>query len=120
MEQNNISFPEIVSHDDWLDARKKLLAKEKELTRQRDALNAERRRLPMVKIEKEYMFEGPDGQLKLIDLFEDRMQLIVYHFMFNPDWENGCRGDNYGVSVTGERAWELTERMRAWQAGALD
>jgi predicted dithiol-disulfide oxidoreductase (DUF899 family) len=80
----------IVSREEWLAARKALLAKEKELTRQRDALHAERRRLPMVRVDKPYVFDGPDGPVRLVDLFEGRRQLIVYHFMFDPDWEEGC------------------------------
>jgi predicted dithiol-disulfide oxidoreductase (DUF899 family) len=85
-----MSLPDVVSRDEWLAARKELLAKEKELTRRRDALNAERRMLPMVAIEKEYVFEGPDGEASLLDLFEGRRQLIVAHFMFDPSWEDGC------------------------------
>jgi predicted dithiol-disulfide oxidoreductase (DUF899 family) len=85
-----MSLPQVVSEEEWLVARKELLAKEKEATRARDALNAERRRLPMVKIDKEYVFEGPDGKLSLLDLFEGRPQLIIYHFMFSPDWDKGC------------------------------
>src|SRR6267142_1612570 len=81
---------EIVSEAEWLVARKDLLTREKEFTRQRDALSAARRELPMVKIEKEYVFEGPDGQETLADLFAGRSQLIVYHFMFHPDWKEGC------------------------------
>lgn len=90
MIENKIALPEVVSREEWLVARKTLLAKEKEATRARDALNADRRRLPMVKIEKDYVFEGPDGQASLLDLFEGRYQLIIYHFMFGPDWEQGC------------------------------
>jgi predicted dithiol-disulfide oxidoreductase (DUF899 family) len=82
--------PTIVSRNEWLAARKRLLAKEKEFNRQRDALSAERRKLPMVAIEKEYVFEGPDGRRTLADLFESRRQLIVYHFMFDPAWDEGC------------------------------
>jgi predicted dithiol-disulfide oxidoreductase (DUF899 family) len=85
-----MSLPNIVSRDEWLAARMELLAKEKELTRRRDALNVERRMLPMVAIEKEYAFEGPDGDATLLDLFEGRRQLIVVHFMFDPSWEDGC------------------------------
>jgi len=85
-----MSLPEIVTQEEWLAARKELLAKEKELTRQRDALNAERRDLPMVEVDKDYVFEGPDGPARLLDLFEDRPQLIIYHFMFDPSWEDGC------------------------------
>ncbi|SHG72735.1 Predicted dithiol-disulfide oxidoreductase, DUF899 family [Fodinibius roseus] len=90
MSDNKYSFPEIVSREEWTAERKELLKEEKEFTRQRDRLSAKRRKLPMVKIEKEYEFEGPDGKVSLLDLFEDRMQLIVYHFMFDPDWEEGC------------------------------
>jgi predicted dithiol-disulfide oxidoreductase (DUF899 family) len=82
--------PRVVSRGDWLTARKALLAKEKNFSRQRDALNAERRRLPMVRIEKEYVFDTPNGRKRLADLFDDRSQLIVYHFMFGPDWNEGC------------------------------
>jgi predicted dithiol-disulfide oxidoreductase (DUF899 family) len=85
-----MSLPNVVSRDEWLAARKELLAKEKELTRRRDALNVERRMLPMVAIEKEYRFEGPDGAATLLDLFEGRRQLIVAHFMFDPSWDDGC------------------------------
>src|SRR5438128_9555876 len=81
----------VVSPEEWLVARKKLLAKEKEFTRQRDALSAERRKLPMVKIEKEYVFEGPNGRANLRDLFGNHDQLIIYHFMFDPSWEEGCK-----------------------------
>src|SRR5262245_43471174 len=83
-------LPKIVSRAEWLAAREALLIKEKEATRARDKLNAERRRLPMVKIEKEYVFEGPDGKASLLDLFDGRRQLIVYHFMFDPSWDDGC------------------------------
>ena len=90
-EQNNVNRPGIVSQAEWLAARKELLAKEKEFTRQRDALSAERRTLPMVKLEKEYIFEGPNGAASLRDLFERRSQLIIYHFMFDPSWDAGCK-----------------------------
>src|SRR4029453_17241544 len=79
-----------------------LLAKEKELTRRRDALNAERRRLPMVKIEKDYRFQGPDGELTLLDMFEGRRQLIVVHFMFDPSWEDGCPSCTAGADENAE------------------
>ena len=77
-------FPKIVSQKVWQAAHNKLLAKEKAATHARDALAAERRRQPMVEIEKEYVFEGPEGKVALLDLFEGRRQLIVYHFMFAP------------------------------------
>ena len=92
-----MNLPQVVSRDEWLAARKELLAREKELTRQRDALNAERRRLPMVRIEKEYVFEGPDGKASLLDLFEGRRQLIVGHFMFDPSWDEGCPSCSAGA-----------------------
>jgi predicted dithiol-disulfide oxidoreductase (DUF899 family) len=84
------AFPSIVSYDEWLIERKKLLVKEKELTHGRDTVNAERRRLPMVQIEKTYIFSSPGGQVTLLDLFNGHRQLIVYHFMFDPDWQDGC------------------------------
>jgi predicted dithiol-disulfide oxidoreductase (DUF899 family) len=87
-----IAHPPIVSRSEWLEQRKALLVKEKELTRQRDRVNAERRRLPMVKIEKDYLFEGPEGQVRLVDLFAGCRQLLLQHFMFGPDWEQGCVG----------------------------
>jgi predicted dithiol-disulfide oxidoreductase (DUF899 family) len=85
-----MSLPHIVTRDEWLVARKELLAREKELTIARDTLNADRRRLPMVLIDKEYTFDGPQGKVTLIDLFQGRRQLIVQHFMFGPTWEEGC------------------------------
>ena len=87
-----MSLPESASHEDWLAARKELLLREKELTRLNDALNADRRRLPMVRIDKDYTFTGPRGETGLLDLFEGRRQLIVQHFMFDPSWEDGCPG----------------------------
>src|SRR3712207_3299423 len=93
-----MSLPEIVSRDVWLAARKDLLVREKELTRARDRLNAERRMLPMVRVEKDYVFTGPGGaQLRLADLFVGRRQLIVGHFMFDPEWEDGCPSCSAGA-----------------------
>ncbi len=92
-----MSLPETVSRDEWLAARKELLTKEKELTRRRDALNAERRRLPMVEIDKHYAFTGPEGEAGLLDLFQGRRQLIVGHFMFDPSWEDGCPSCSAGA-----------------------
>lgn len=83
--------PRIVSQAEWIAARKSFLAREKEFTRQRDALSAELRKLPMVKVEKEYTFDGPAGQVTLRDLFGKQGQLIVYHFMFDPAWDQGCK-----------------------------
>ena len=86
-----MSLPEIVSRGEWRAARAELLLKEKAATRARDALNAERRGLPMVEVDEEYVFEGGDGKATLFDLFEGRRQLVVYHFMFAPEWDAGCR-----------------------------
>ena len=80
----------IVSRDEWLEARRKLLREEKEFTRLGDELSLKRRQLPWVKVDKEYSFEGPKGKQSLSDLFEDKSQLIVYHFMYGPDWDDGC------------------------------
>jgi predicted dithiol-disulfide oxidoreductase (DUF899 family) len=84
-----VTLPKIASYAEWVAARKELLVKEKEATEQRDRLNAERRELPMVEV-KAYEFDGPDGKVSLLDLFEGRQQLIIYHFMFQPEWEDGC------------------------------
>jgi predicted dithiol-disulfide oxidoreductase (DUF899 family) len=94
----------VVSQQEWLAARKELLAAEKEFTRQRDAISAKRRELPWVKVEKNYVFEGPNGKVPLADLFRDKSQLIVYHFMLGPGWEQGCPscsflGDHFDGSL---------------------
>jgi len=85
-----MSLPRIASRDEWLAARKDLLAAEKDLTARRDALNANRRNLPMVAVDKDYQLEGPQGTVRLLDIFEGRPQLIIYHFMFHPEWDDGC------------------------------
>ncbi|MFD9738606.1 DUF899 domain-containing protein [Umezawaea sp. NPDC059074] len=92
-----MSLPEVVSRDEWLVARKALLAKEKALTRARDALNTERRELPMVRIDKDYVFDGPAGKARLLDLFEGRSQLVLGHFMFDPSWDAGCSSCSAGA-----------------------
>jgi predicted dithiol-disulfide oxidoreductase (DUF899 family) len=97
MKEATMSLPKIATREEWLGARKELLAHEKELTRRRDELSAARRRLPMVEVEKDYVFEGPDGEARLPDLFEGRRQLIIGHFMFHPDWEDGCPSCSAGV-----------------------
>jgi predicted dithiol-disulfide oxidoreductase (DUF899 family) len=94
----------VVSEQDWITARKELLAAEKEFTRQRDAISAKRRELPWVKVTKDYVFDGPTGKVSLAELFRDRSQLIIYHFMLGPDWEHGCPscsylGDHFGGSL---------------------
>jgi predicted dithiol-disulfide oxidoreductase (DUF899 family) len=96
--------PTIASKDEWTAARKRLLAKEKELTRQHDALAAERRKLPMVAITKEYTFQGTQGKRTLAQLFDGKRQLLVYHFMFAPEDDEGCPAcslvaDNFAGSI---------------------
>jgi predicted dithiol-disulfide oxidoreductase (DUF899 family) len=102
MTTKTIPHPQIVSRGQWLAERKELLAHEKELTKHYDRMNAERRRLPMVKIEKDYVFDGPGGKASLKDLFEGRHQLIVYHFMFDPTWDKGCSGCTGFVAALGD------------------
>jgi predicted dithiol-disulfide oxidoreductase (DUF899 family) len=87
-----VAHPKIASRAEWLAARKELLAHEKDVTKHRDRVNAARRRLPMVRLDKAYVFDGPGGKRTLLDLFAGKRQLIVYHFMFGPEWENGCPG----------------------------
>lgn len=86
---------QVVSRAEWLEARKGLLAREKEFTRLRDEINAERLALPWVAVDKDYLFETPAGKKSLVDLFDGRSQLVVYHFMFGPDWEAGCPGCSF-------------------------
>ena len=97
-----IPHPRVASQEQWLAERTKLLADEKELTKHYDRVNAERRRLPMVKIEKNYFFEGPNSKPSLKDLFEGRRQLIVYHFMFDLTWDKGCSGCTGFVDALGD------------------
>ncbi|MEV6117974.1 DUF899 domain-containing protein [Streptomyces sp. NPDC052109] len=85
-----MSFPEIVSRERWRAAREELLRKEEAASRARAALAEERRRLPMVEVDSEYVFEGGDGKVTLLGLFEGRAQLVVHHFMFAPEWQTGC------------------------------
>ena len=85
-----MSAHRVVSHDKWVEARKKLLALEKSFTRERDALSKKRRELPWEKVGKEYVFDGPEGKESLADLFAGKSQLVVYHFMFGTDWKEGC------------------------------
>jgi predicted dithiol-disulfide oxidoreductase (DUF899 family) len=93
-----MSLPRIATHDEWEAQMKALLVKEKDLTRRRDALSVERRNLPMVEIEKDYVFDGPKGEVRLLDMFEGRTQLIIYHFMFDPEWEDGCSSCTAGTN----------------------
>lgn len=114
---------QIVSHDEWIAARRRFLDKEKAFTRLRDELSRERRELPWELVQKEYAFEGDQGRETLADLFGKRSQLIVYHFMYDPDWEIGCRGcsfwaDNFNgvVPHLGQRDVALVAVSRAPQA----
>ena len=86
---------QVVSKDEWITARKRLLSKEKEFTRLRDELSRERRELPWERVDKQYVFETATGPQALPDLFEGRQQLVVYHFMFAPEWENGCKSCSF-------------------------
>ncbi len=90
MSQSTVDHPKVVSQAEWVAARKELLAKEKSLTRQRDALAEERNKLPWVKVDKKYEFETAGGKKTLAELFGGASQLAIYHFMFGPDWEQGC------------------------------
>ena len=101
MATETIPSPPVASREAWLTQRKKLLLHEKELTKHRDQVAAERRKLPMVRVEKDYVFEGPGGTRHLRDLFGDQRQLIVYHFMFDPSWEKGCPGCTGYVDALG-------------------
>jgi predicted dithiol-disulfide oxidoreductase (DUF899 family) len=92
-----MAFPDVVTREEWLEARKRLLVTEKQAVRERDALNTERRRLPMVRIEREYVLEGPAGKVSLTGLFGDSRQLIVQHVMFGPDWDAACPGCTAGI-----------------------
>lgn len=94
----------VTTREEWLKARIALLAKEKELTRQKDELARERRELPWVKVDKDYVFDSAEGRVSLKDLFGERSQLIVYHFMFDPEWSQGCKScslvaDHYDPSI---------------------
>ena len=100
----------VVSRDEWLIARKDLLTREKELTRLRDEVSRHRRELPWVKIDKDYVFDGPDGKETLADLFDGRSQLIVYHFMLGPGWEEGCKSCSYLADHFDGANWHLPHR----------
>src|SRR5947208_3038633 len=100
----------VVSRDEWLVARKDLLTREKELTRLRDEVSRHRRELPWVKIDKKYVFDGQDGRKTLADLFDGRSQLIVYHFMLGPGWEEGCKSCSYLADHFDGANWHLPHR----------
>src|SRR5437868_7345860 len=110
MSARTVDSPKVVSQEEWLVARKKLLAKEKQLTRQRDAVAAERRQLPWVKVEKNYIFDSPSGGKTLADLFDGRSQLIIYHFMFGPDWQEGCPSCSFNMDHTDGALVHLAQR----------
>ncbi len=105
--------PPVVSEAEWREQRVALLAEEKELTKHRDRVNAKRRRLPMVKVTKEYLFESPTGKRSLEDLFEGKHQLVVYHFMFDPSWDEGCGSCTGFVDALGDLSM-LVERDTAF------
>jgi len=100
----------VVSREEWLEARRALLQKEKELTRLKDKLSAERRQLPWIKIEKEYVFDTPQGKKTLSELFQNKSQLIVYHFMFGPGWQEGCVGCSFGSDHTDAALQHLLQK----------
>lgn len=102
MTKGGIPHPKIVPQGEWLAGRKRLLAHEKALTMRYDRVSAERRRLPMVKIEKDYIFDGPNGRRRLKSLFGGSRQLIIYHFMFDPEWEKGCPACTGYVDALGD------------------
>jgi predicted dithiol-disulfide oxidoreductase (DUF899 family) len=105
-----IAVPEVVSRAEWLEARKKLLLVEKSYSRQGDALAAERRNLPWVRVERDYVFEAPGGNQSLADLFDGRSQLIVQHFMFGPGWKEGCPSCSYMADHVGGALVHLAHR----------
>ncbi|MFN0113605.1 MAG: DUF899 domain-containing protein [Paracoccaceae bacterium] len=102
--------PHTVSREDWNAARKALLAEEKAFTRARDALSAKRRELPWVRVETDYRFDGPDGPQSLADLFDGRSQLIVYHFMYGPGWEQGCKSCSFWADNFNDIIIHLNQR----------
>jgi len=110
MSTSKVENPKIVSRTEWIAARKKLLAKEKQHTREGDALAAERRQLPWIKVEKNYVFDSPSGKKTLADLFDGRSQLIVYHFMFGPEWKEGCPSCSFNMDHTDGALVHLAQR----------
>jgi predicted dithiol-disulfide oxidoreductase (DUF899 family) len=109
-DSNEINPAKVVSESEWLVARKDLLTREKQLTRLRDEVSRHRRELPWIKIEKQYVFDGPKGKVTLADLFEGRSQLVVYHFMFGSDWEEGCKSCSYLADHFDGANWHLPHR----------
>jgi predicted dithiol-disulfide oxidoreductase (DUF899 family) len=110
MPTRTVDNPKVVSREEWLAARKRLLSKEKQVTRERDAIAAERRQLPWVKVEKNYVFDSPSGKKTLADLFDGRSQLIVYHLMFGPDWKEACPSCSFNMDHTDPALVHLAQR----------
>ncbi len=106
----------VVSHSEWLAARTAFLAREKEFSRQRDELARQRRQLPWEKVEKQYIFDGPGGTVTLAELFENKSQLIVYHFMFNPEWDEGCPNCSFWADHYDSLRYHLKQRDTAFVA----
>jgi predicted dithiol-disulfide oxidoreductase (DUF899 family) len=110
MSTRTVDNPKVVSREEWLVARRKLLAREKQLTRERDAIAAERRQLPWVKVEKNYVFDSPSGKQTLADLFDGKSQLIVYHLMFGPEWKEACPSCSFNMDHTDGALVHLAQR----------
>jgi predicted dithiol-disulfide oxidoreductase (DUF899 family) len=110
MSTRTVNNRNVVSREEWLVARKKLLAREKQLTRQRDAVAAKRRQLPWVKVEKNYVFDSPNGKKTLADLFDGKSQLIVYHLMFGPEWKEACPSCSFNMDHTDGALVHLAQR----------
>ena len=109
-DESEVNQSKVVSEAEWLVARKDLLTREKELTRLRDEVSRHRRELPWVKVNKSYVFDGPDGKETLSDLFNGHSQLIVYHFMLGPDWEEGCKSCSFLADHFDGANWHLPHR----------
>lgn len=109
-DNSEVNASKVVSEAEWLVARRDLLTREKDLTRLRDEVSRHRRELPWVKVEKEYAFDGPNGRETLADLFEGHSQLIVYHFMLGPGWEDGCKSCSYLADHFDGANWHLPHR----------
>ncbi len=106
----------VVSRDEWLTARLELLEKEKAHSRVRDELTKARQALPWVKLEKEYTFDGPNGPVRLSELFEDKSQLIIQHFMFDPDWDAGCKSCSFMADHMDRSVVHIAHRDTAYAA----
>ena len=118
-DKSEVNPSKVVSEAEWLVARRDLLTREKDLTRLRDEVSRHRRELPWVKVEKQYVFDGPNGKETLADLFDRRSQLIVYHFMFGPDWEEGCKSCSYLADHFDGANWHLPHRDVSFAAISL-